>query len=243
MQLEGTPDHKDAIPLNSDLNERLNDDRNVIRYHSFPIIVFNNTRPSEEWRRGPNSALYIEGESDGKIEYLVWDNELEASKEFKEQLRKSMINVSGFSATSFGDTENLGQVRSGPALKTLFTNDAISIFLKRSEAEKAEKWLIWATAKMYERHSGEQFENYNAEIMFPEDTFGIDELLRAQIDALKIAARTKGIDEIVAEEHPELTAEEIDERIKKSNSLAELSEEMKVQRQKTPEESQLEQEE
>lgn len=211
--LEGDPDHADVIPLNIDLNERSNDDRNVISYHSFPIIMFlNGGKMPKNWKRGPSTGLEFDG--DGKAEYLTWDNVIEASKERGDKLRQAMNRVSGYSDISQGSTENLGSVRSGAGLKTLFINDMLSTMTRQAFAQVGEQWLIASTAKILEYWTDLEFESYESEVAFPEDFIGIDEWLRWQIDRDKMDAGVLGTDEVVKKEHPELlTEEEIRARI------------------------------
>ena len=219
MALEGEPDHADAIPLNVDLNERLNDDRMVISHHSLPVIKFlRGAKMPSNWKRGPNSGLEFEG--DGDAEYLTWDNVIEASLKRSDTLRQAITRVGGYSDISKGDTERIGQVRSGAGLRTLFLNDMLSTMMRQAYAQKGEMDLIRATARMWEYYTGEKFDSYESEVHFPEDFIGIDEWLRWQIDRDKMDAGILGPDEVLKKERADLiTDQQIMDRLKKNRTL------------------------
>lgn len=208
MMIEGEPDHIDVIPLNNELNKLSNDDSNVVDYHSFPILKFlKGAKMPHDFIRKANSVLEFDRDEDAT--YLVWDNVLDASQKRQDVVRKQISISSMITAISRGDTSGIGQVRSGPALKSMFQSDLIVAYQKRIKALSFEKQLIKATLKMVEIHTGEKFSSYESAITFPDDFIGIDELIKSQSRAIDLASGAKSLEEVLSEIHPELSNEEI----------------------------------
>jgi len=207
--LEGLSEIEGLITMQTNLNERLSDDRLTIRYHSAPIIKFlKGAQAPDSWIRKPNSILEFDG--DGNAEYLTWEDRLQASFEYTEQLRKSIAITSGVSSLSRGNLRDIGQLRTSVGVKSLFVPDIANIKLRRAFMTKGEKDLIKATARQIEYYTGIKFECYCSEIIMPEDFIGIDKWLETQILAQKIQAGLPIIEELRIQ-FPDKTEEELQE--------------------------------
>jgi hypothetical protein len=238
MYLEGESDIANMIPLQSALNEIMTDDKATISYHSFPILKFlNDAKMPSNWVRKPNSGLEFSGSGDAQ--YLVWDNVLEASDKFKEKLRSSMTVVSGVSQISRGNASEIGQVRSGAGLKTLFQSDINAIGLKIPHFKRAERDLVYSTVKMWEKETGESLGDFTCEVSFPQDFVGLDRLLEAQVNQIDVQQGLSSIREIVKGKHPEAISEDeineyIAEIIAEKKKLAMVQAQTKVAAQGKP---------
>lgn len=225
MFLEGESDIANMIPLQTALNEIMTDDKACISYHSFPILKFlKNAKMPTNFIRKVNSGIEFEGEGDA--EYLTWENVLEASDKFKDKLRSSMTVVSGVSQISRGNASEIGQIRSGAGLKTLFQADINAIGLKIPHFKRAERELVYATTKMWEMETGEEFGDFVCHVEFPDDFVGLDELLKAQVNQIDLQEGVASIREIVKAKHPEAISEDeissfISEMIAEKKKIAE----------------------
>lgn len=208
MYLEGDPDHLDVIPLNRDLNERLTDDRLTISYHSFPILVHDGDLANFILK--PNS--HIQGDPD-KIKYLTWDNVLAASQEHAEQLRRNISLVSSVTDLPRGRSADIGQVRSGAGLRSMFQADMLLAGRKQKRAIRYEKRLIRSSLEMTTFYTGQPFSTKNATIIFPDDIFGLDELWKAQAEQLHLQSGTKSLKDYLKENYPNLTEHELDQKL------------------------------
>lgn len=226
MYLEGESDIANMISLQSALNEVTTDDKATISYHSFPVLTLNKgAKLPSNFVRKVNSVLEFDG--DGTAEYLTWDNVLEASAKFKEEVRTNMTVVSGVSQLSRGNASGVGQVRSGAGLKTLFQADVNCISLKIPHFKKAEKELVYSTIKMWEFETGESFGDFTCEVEFPEDFVGLDKLINAQTEQIELTQGVESLREVIKETHPEFTSEaEVDayygQIMKEKQKIAEM---------------------
>jgi hypothetical protein len=212
MYLEGDSDIGGMIDLQTGLNELSNDDKSAIHYHSLPLLILKGAKLPANFIRKVNSALELDREAEAS--YLTWDNVLEASEKKQESMRRQMTVTSGVSQLSRGNATDVGQVRSGAGLKTLFQADINEIGLKIPLFRAAEKELVYSTLKMWAQETGEKIEEYYCEVDFPEDFVGIDSLLNAQVDTLELDSWST-VREKVRKYHPEATSEEeIDELTK-----------------------------
>jgi hypothetical protein len=208
MYIEGTSDLDQMIPLQSVLNEILNCDKATIGYHSYPILkLTGGAKLPPNFIRKVNSVFEMDVNQDAG--YLTWDNVLDASDKFKESIRKQMTVVSGVSQLSRGNAADIGQVRSGAGLKTLFQADINAIALKIPHFRQSEKKLAESTLKMWEIETGESMaDEYFVDVAFPADFVGLDELLKAQVEQIKLSDSTRTVHESIKESHPEVLSED-----------------------------------
>jgi hypothetical protein len=205
--LEGSSDLAQMTSLQNVLNEINNADKLTIDYHSFPLLILSGgAKLPSNFIRKVNSVL--EMDVNQSAEYLTWENVLDASDKFKESIRKQMTVTSGVSQISRGNASDIGQVRSGAGLKTLFQADINAVGLKIPFFKKAEEELALSTLRIWEVETGQKFGDIHCEIEFPADFVGLDELLKAQTEQIDLSNRVRTIEEIVLSKHPEITSEE-----------------------------------
>lgn len=228
MFLEGQSDLAQMISLQNTLNAVLNDDKMVIDYHSFPILVMmGGAKLPPNFVRKVNSVL--EADINQDVKYLTWDNVLEASDTFKESIRKQMTVTSGVGQLSRGNAMDIGQVRSGAGLKTLFQADINTIALKVPHYKKAEKELATSTLKMWAADTKNTLPYFEIQVDFPADFVGVDKLLSAQVEELEIANATRSPRDIIKSKYPGLLSEGdvdriIEEAVEHLEGVAEATE-------------------
>jgi len=109
----GLSDLEDVIPLNRELDDRLSDQADVIRYHADPPVVFKNVRQHTDLAVGPGTVWDIPENSD--VALLEWRGQPPAVQQHIERVLRAMYDVAETPRSSFGDTE---QPFSGVALET-----------------------------------------------------------------------------------------------------------------------------
>lgn len=206
MILEGEPDHIDGIPLNRALNETLNDDRNAISFHSFPILLLYGAKLPENFRRTASSTLEFDN-IDQKAEYLVWDDDLEASDKIQTKYRENISRVTKVSDLSRGNASNIGQIRGASGLKTLFRADYINIKRKQKKFAKGERNMMKSALQMYGYYTKTSLKPFRSEVKFKEDFLGIDELMKAEITAMQQKAGVVLPEDIIRENYDDLKTE------------------------------------
>lgn len=212
MYLEGQSDLAQMTSLQNTLNAVVNDDKMVIDYHSFPILTLGGgAKLPPNFVRKVNSVLEMEMNQEAK--YLTWDNVLEASDKFKESIRKQMTVTSGVGQMSRGNAEDIGQVRSGAGLKTLFQADINTIALKVPLFRRAEKELAASTLRMYAQEMKMNLPYFEIQVEFPADFVGVDKLLAAQVEEIEISSATRSPRDIVKSKYPGIQSEEDVDRI------------------------------
>ncbi len=109
----GISDLKDVMPLNRELNERMSDVADVIRFHSDPPVVFKGVREHSSLAVGPGTVWDLpEGAS---VELLEWRGQTPAVQEHIERVMRALHDVAETPKTAFGDS---GRLLSGVALET-----------------------------------------------------------------------------------------------------------------------------
>jgi len=216
--VEGESEVKDIKSLNKELNELGNGDKDTIRYHQYPILQgLAGAKLPVEFKRTKNTVIEVEGK-DARFEYLTWEGKLDASDRRQEAVRRSMSHVTGISLISRGFLKEIGQIRSGPPLKALFTSDRAVMSRKFKKFRKAEILDMRADVAFYEFHTGKKYNidktvSFHAD--FSDDFLGIDKLLEAEIESLQVGAGTEDLETILREKHPDWS----DEKIKESMDL------------------------
>ncbi len=109
----GISDLKDVMPLNRELNERMSDVADVIRFHSDPPVVFKGVREHSSLAVGPGTVWDLpEG---AEVELLEWRGQAPAVQEHIERVMRALHDVAETPKTAFGDS---GRLLSGVALET-----------------------------------------------------------------------------------------------------------------------------
>lgn len=217
--VEGDSEVSDLRGLNLSLNELANGDEETIRYHQYPILgVFGGKLP-DSFVRTKNTVVEFAETPQDKVDmrYIVWDGKLENSQNRQDQIRRSMSLVSGISLLSRGFMKDIGQIRSGPPLKALFTSDRAVMKRKFATFKSCEMEDMRADLTFIQKHIGIDLNidnTVNFGCVFPEDFLGIDALLEAEINALKQQSGTEDIETILEVEHPDWSEEQIAEAVK-----------------------------
>lgn len=109
----GQSDLVDVIPINREIDERVSDAADVIRFHADPPIVFRGVTEHADLAVGPGTVWDIPSDADVKL--LEWHGAPIAVGEHIERLYRTLYEVTETPRTSFGDS---GRLLSGVALET-----------------------------------------------------------------------------------------------------------------------------
>ncbi|HXF82614.1 MAG TPA: phage portal protein [bacterium] len=109
----GRSDLVDVIPLNRELDERMSDQADLIRYHADPPVVFRGVERHSDLAVGPGTVWDLPRDAD--VALLEWRGSLPALQEHIERVLRALYEVAETPRTSFGDS---GRLLSGVALET-----------------------------------------------------------------------------------------------------------------------------
>ena len=109
----GQSDLVDVIPINREIDERISDQADVIRFHADPPIVFRGVTDHADLAVGPGTVWDIPSDADVKL--LEWQGQAVAVGEHIERLYRTLYEVTETPRSAFGDS---GRVLSGVALET-----------------------------------------------------------------------------------------------------------------------------
>jgi hypothetical protein len=112
-QAWGRSDLVDVIPLNRELNERISDQADIIRYHADPPVVFTGVESHDSLTVGPGTVWDLPQDADVKL--LEWQGQPIAVQEHIESVRRALYETAETPRTAFGDS---GRLLSGVALET-----------------------------------------------------------------------------------------------------------------------------
>ena len=96
-----------------ELNERMSDQADVIRYHADPPVIFRGVTEHTDLAVGPGTVWDIPSDADVKL--LEWQGQAVAVGEHIERLYRTLYEVTETPRAAFGDS---GQMLSGVALET-----------------------------------------------------------------------------------------------------------------------------
>lgn len=108
----GVSDLRDIMGLNRELNARMSDQADIIRYHSDPPVIFKGVNEHSDLPVGPGTVWDIPADADVKL--LEWRGQPVAVQEHLERLMRALYEVAETPRTAFGDT---GRLLSGVALE------------------------------------------------------------------------------------------------------------------------------
>ncbi len=109
----GISDLVDLIPLNRELDERMSDQADLIRYHADPPVVFRGVERHSDLAVGPGTVWDLPRDAD--VSLLEWRGSLPTLQEHIERILRALYEVAETPRTSFGDS---GRLLSGVALET-----------------------------------------------------------------------------------------------------------------------------
>lgn len=109
----GLSELEDLIPLNRELEDRLSDQSDTIRYHADPPVIFKGVREHSDLAVGPGTVWDVP--ADAQVDLLEWRGQAPAVDRHIERVLRALYDVGDAPRSSFGDTE---QPFSGVALET-----------------------------------------------------------------------------------------------------------------------------
>jgi len=109
----GVSDLRDVIPLNRELNERVSDQADLIRYHADPPVIFKGVDEHSDLAVGPGTVWDIPADADVKL--LEWSGQPPAVQGHIELVLRALYEIAETPRTAFGDS---GRLLSGVALET-----------------------------------------------------------------------------------------------------------------------------
>jgi hypothetical protein len=141
----GRSDLVDVIPLNRELNERMSDQADVIRYHADPPVVFRGVETHDSPTVGPGTVWDLPRDADVKL--LEWQGQPVAVQEHLNLVLRALYETAETPRTAFGDS---GRLLSGVALETELRPLIQRTLRKRivwSAALRRRARLIWRIAE------------------------------------------------------------------------------------------------
>jgi hypothetical protein len=108
----GVSDLRDVIPLNRELDERVSDQADVIRYHADPPVIFKGVDEHSDLAVGPGTVWDIPADAD--VSLLEWRAQPPAVQAHIEFVLRALYEVAETPRTAFGDS---GRPLSGVALE------------------------------------------------------------------------------------------------------------------------------
>lgn len=217
--IEGDSDVNPLKEIQMELNELGSGDKTVIDYHQNPLLAgYGDAALPDGFVRKANSHVSFPRKySDSRLEYVVWDGKLEASKQRQDMLRMTASFLSGVSLISRGFLKEIGQIRSGPPLKALFSSERAVMSRKFVTFGASEQEDMRADVFFWEKATGQKLgydKTVKMNVQFEQDFLGIDQLLEQEIKALQVQSGSEPLSEILKREHPDWSDAEIDEAIK-----------------------------
>jgi hypothetical protein len=162
----GVSDLVDLIPLNRELNERMSDQADVIRYHADPPVVFRGVEEHSDLPVGPGTVWDLPRDAD--VSLLEWRGSAPAFQEHVERVLRALYEVTETPRTSFGDS---GRLLSGVALETELQPLIQRTFRKRVGWRAGLRRLNRMLLQMAERLDPElgpgAFAPYRTQVVWP----------------------------------------------------------------------------
>jgi hypothetical protein len=146
-QFWGVSDLQDVIAINRELDERLSDQADVIRYHADPPTVFKGVTDHSDLAVGPGTVWDIP--ADATVELLEWKGQPPAVQEHIQRIKQALYEISETPQTAFGDS---GRLLSGVALETELRPIVQKTFRRRvfwTRALRARNRMILRLAEQY----------------------------------------------------------------------------------------------
>ncbi|MBI4494777.1 MAG: phage portal protein [Chloroflexi bacterium] len=111
-QFWGVSDLRDVVALNRELDARMSDQSDIIRYHADPPVIFRGVTEHSDLAVGPGTVWDIP--ADAEVTLLEWRGQPAAVQEHLERLFRALYEVAETPRTAFGDS---GRLLSGVALE------------------------------------------------------------------------------------------------------------------------------
>ncbi|MFN0071922.1 MAG: phage portal protein, partial [Chloroflexota bacterium] len=210
-QLWGRSDLDGLIEINRELNERMSDQADVIRYHADPPVIFRGVTEHTDLAVGPGTVWDIPLDSDVKL--LEWQGQSPSVQEHIERVMRTLFEVSETPRSAFGDS---GRLLSGVALE-MELRPIIQKTLRRrafwTRALRQRNALILKLAERFEVDGARpgDFAPYRTKIVWPPMVPADDTaLVRQNIALVEAGLRSyRGALDALGEENPEAELERI----------------------------------
>lgn len=173
--LDGLSDLHRIVDMNQDYNERVSDEAEVHKYHSFPTIVIKNSAKPGRLQRTPNRVWFLRSEEEADI--LGGSADTSNLQKHYERIRKEIELISDIPAIAMGESENVGNV-AYLTLRLLFAPIIDKTLEKQliyggAERELAQKSLVM---QMYHTTGGFiDMPEMEIDFLHPEETLPRDE--------------------------------------------------------------------
>lgn len=128
----GQSDLIDVMPINRELDERVSDQSDVIRFHADPPIIFKGIQDRSDLAVGPGTVWDIP--LDAEVKLLEWEGASLQPGEHADRLLRALFEVSETPRTAFGDADGL------------LTGVALEIQLRPIVQKTMRRRLFWERA-------------------------------------------------------------------------------------------------
>lgn len=215
----GIDDIQDIINLNIQLDEVLTDSAHFFAKHGWPQLV-SSVDLSKVQQHAASHIWNVESEGpqdkiQDKMFFLQWDGRMTEAHEFVQYLEALIFKVSSTARIATGDLEAIGQLRSGPAIVAAHSPSIQKTQEKQVIWEANEQALLIAIAEFDSLIHGQalatRYPDLEISVVFPIDFAPGEELVRAEVQQIQINSHLKTLRNLIEEEHPEFSAEQVDE--------------------------------
>jgi len=220
---ERIDDIQDVLKLQTALNEVVSDNSYFFAKHGRPQLVstvdLSNVinKGDAVWQIDLDNEQHVKVLE--QIGFLVWDGQMEQAKEHADGLEAKMFKVSSTAAISTGDLKGIGNLRSGAALLTAFASSIqkaleSQIIWEKNEEELANA-IISFDSLIHGMDKETRFPEFEFTMRFPKES-GVpgEEILNAEVRQININSHLKTLKDLVMDENPGFSDEEVDEYVK-----------------------------
>ena len=163
----GVSDLTHLIPLNRELDERMSDQADMIRYHADPPVVFRGVEEHSDLPVGPGTVWDLPRDAD--VALLEWRGNTPAVQDHIERVLRAIYDVSETPRTSFGDS---GRLLSGVALETELQPLVHRTLRKRvswsAALRQCARMLLLLTERFEPGRAPGAFAPYRSQVIWPQ---------------------------------------------------------------------------
>jgi hypothetical protein len=161
----GVSDLRDVLALNRELDERVSDQADLIRYHADPPVIFRGVDEHSDLAVGPGTVWDIPADADVKL--LEWSGRAPAVQEHIQTVLRALYEVAETPRTAFGDS---GRVLSGVALETELRPIVQKTLRKRvywTAGLRRRNALVLRLAERFGLAETGEFSPYHSRVVWP----------------------------------------------------------------------------
>ncbi len=161
----GVSDLRDVVALNRELNERVSDQADLIRFHADPPVIFKGVDEHSDLTVGPGTVWDIPLDADVKL--LEWSGRAPAVQEHIQTVLRALYEVAETPRTAFGDS---GRILSGVALETELRPIVQKTLRKRvfwTAGLRRRNALILRLAERFGLAEAAEFAPYQSRVLWP----------------------------------------------------------------------------